>query len=82
VLTHSHHHDRHLERFQARKVEITAHAPLPREVDGEVITHGRTLTVAVRPAALTVRVPAGRQLAGKEHTAGHGRLEVWQSPSP
>lgn len=61
VLTHSHHQDRHLERFQARKVEITAHAPLPREIDGEVVAHARTLTVAVQPAALKVRVPARQQ---------------------
>ncbi len=79
VLTHSHRQDRHLERFQAREVEIIAHAPLPREVDGEVVAHGRTLTVAVRPAALKVRVPAPGRV---EHTGGHGRLGVWQSPSP
>jgi len=58
VLTHSHHQDRMLERFQARNVTITAHRPLPREVDGEVITPGDTLTVAVHPSALTIRVPA------------------------
>jgi len=58
VLTHSPHQDRNLERFQARKVEITAHSPLPREIDGEVVAHGRTLTVEVRPAALRVRMPA------------------------
>lgn len=61
VLTHSRHHDRHLERFQARTVEITAHAVVPREIDGEVVSPGRTLKVAVRPGALTVRVPARRQ---------------------
>jgi undecaprenyl-diphosphatase len=72
VLTRSHHQDRHLERFQARKVEITAHAPLPREVDGEVVAHGRTLTVAVRPAALRVRVPAGREAAARP-TSSHDR---------
>jgi diacylglycerol kinase family enzyme len=58
VLTHSHHQDRMLERFQARTVEITAHVPLPREVDGEVIAPGDTLTVTVQPRALTIRVPA------------------------
>jgi YegS/Rv2252/BmrU family lipid kinase len=58
VLAHSHHQDRMLERFQARKVEITAGVTLPREVDGEVIAPGRTLTVTVAPGALTVRVPA------------------------
>jgi diacylglycerol kinase family enzyme len=59
VLTHSRRQDRQLERFQARTVEITAHAVLPREVDGEIVSPGRTLTAAVRPGALTVRVPAG-----------------------
>ena len=58
VLAHSGHQDRQLERFQARKVEITARAILPREVDGEVVAPDRTLTVAVRPRALTVRAPA------------------------
>jgi diacylglycerol kinase family enzyme len=58
VLTHSRHQDRQLERFQAREVEITAHAVLPREVDGENVAPGRTLTVAVRPGALIARVPA------------------------
>jgi undecaprenyl-diphosphatase len=57
VLTHSHRQDRMLERFQARKVEITSEAPVPREVDGEVVPGGRTLTVTVQPRALTVRVP-------------------------
>jgi diacylglycerol kinase family enzyme len=61
VLAHSGHQDRQLERFQAAKVEITAHAILPREVDGEVVAPDRTLTVAVRPAALIVRTPAGRR---------------------
>ena len=41
VLTHSHHQDRMLERFQARRVEITARATLPREVDGELISPGQ-----------------------------------------
>src|SRR5215471_21092632 len=61
VLTHSGHQDRQLERFQARKVEITAHAILPREVDGEVVAPDQRLTVAVRSRVLTVRAPAGRR---------------------
>ena len=63
VLTHSQHQDQMLERFQARTVEITAHAPLPREVDGEVVAPGRTLTVTVRPGALMIRVPANARLS-------------------
>ena len=46
-----------LERYRARIVEIQANAELPRQVDGEMIGCGRSLTVAVRPGALTVRVP-------------------------
>jgi diacylglycerol kinase (ATP) len=57
VLTRSHHQDRMLERFQARKVEISSSVTLPREVDGEVITPGQALTVTVQPSALTVRMP-------------------------
>jgi diacylglycerol kinase family enzyme len=57
VLTRSHYQDRMLERFRARKVEITADAPLPREVDGELVAAGHSLTVTVEPGALTVRMP-------------------------
>jgi YegS/Rv2252/BmrU family lipid kinase len=58
VLTHSPYQDRMLERFQARKAEISSPSVLPREIDGEVIISGRAFTVTVRPGALTVRVPA------------------------
>ena len=63
VLTHSHHQDRMLERFQARRVEITSCVTLPREVDGEVISPGSTLTVTVQPGTLTVRVPVAQHQA-------------------
>lgn len=49
--------DRQLERYRARRVEIEAAGELPREVDGEVISPGRALTVRVMPSALLVRVP-------------------------
>jgi len=58
VLTGSHHDDRHLTRYRARRVRITADTELPREVDGEVITPGDSLTVSLLSSALTVRVPA------------------------
>ena len=57
VLTRSHHQDQTLERFQARRIEITAAAGLPRQIDGEIVAPGRTLTVTVGPGALTVRQP-------------------------
>jgi undecaprenyl-diphosphatase len=61
VLTNSRVEDRHLERLQAREIEIIAHRALPREVDGEVVTPGSALSVRVRRAALTVRVPTRRR---------------------
>jgi undecaprenyl-diphosphatase len=57
VLTGSGRDGRQLERHQARRVEIRAGTELPREVDGEVITPGRSLTVTLLRRALTVRVP-------------------------
>ena len=57
VLTRSRRQDLTLERFQARRVEIAATVELPRQVDGEIVAAGRTLTVSVYPGALTVRQP-------------------------
>jgi diacylglycerol kinase family enzyme len=57
VLARSARQDRPLERFQARRVLISAEADLPRQVDGEIVAPGRTLGVSVSPDALTVRQP-------------------------
>jgi diacylglycerol kinase family enzyme len=53
-----------LETHQARRIEITAETRLPREVDGEVITPGRSLTVTLLRCSLTVRVPPSRGWPG------------------
>jgi diacylglycerol kinase (ATP) len=58
VLIGSRRDDARLERHQARTVEIIAEADLQRQVDGELIAPARSLTVAVRPGALKVRLPA------------------------
>lgn len=58
VLTRSSHDDAVLERHRARRVEITAGARLPRQADGELIGAARSLTVALAPGGLLVRVPA------------------------
>jgi diacylglycerol kinase family enzyme len=50
----------HLETHQASRIEISAETRLPREVDGEVITPGRSLTVTLLRCSLTVRVPSSR----------------------
>jgi diacylglycerol kinase family enzyme len=57
VMTGSSHDDQRLERHQARRIEIRAETELPREVDGEMIIPGRSLTVTLLRRALTVRVP-------------------------
>jgi diacylglycerol kinase family enzyme len=57
VLTGGGRDGRHLERHQARRVEISAETELPREVDGEVITPGSSLTVTLLARTLSVRVP-------------------------
>ena len=57
VLARGRRQDRSLERFQARRVQISADTDLPRQVDGEIVAPGRTLTVSVCPSALTVRQP-------------------------
>ncbi|MGN6171716.1 MAG: diacylglycerol/lipid kinase family protein [Streptosporangiaceae bacterium] len=57
VLTHNGRDCPQLERHQARRIEIRAGTDLPREVDGEVIAPGQSLTVTLLRNALTVRVP-------------------------
>jgi diacylglycerol kinase family enzyme len=56
VLVRSRRDDSRLTRYQARRVSISADCELPRQIDGEVIAPGRSLTVVVRPGALRVRV--------------------------
>jgi diacylglycerol kinase (ATP) len=58
VLTASGRDDRRLERRQARRVDIRAAVPLPRQIDGEMIGLADSLTVSIMPAALVMRVPA------------------------
>jgi diacylglycerol kinase family enzyme len=63
VLAASERDDSRLERYRARRVEIRAGQELPRQVDGEMIGPSDSLTVAIRPGALIVRVPAGLRRA-------------------
>lgn len=67
VAARSDRNDLQLERFQARRVEIRAPADLPRQIDGEIIASGRSLSVAVCPGALRVRVPRGVLPGGAKH---------------
>ncbi|MBO0776014.1 MAG: diacylglycerol kinase family lipid kinase, partial [Actinobacteria bacterium] len=58
VVTGSPRDDRNLTRYRARRIEITADRDLPRQVDGEIIAPGCSLTISLIGSALTVRVPA------------------------
>jgi diacylglycerol kinase family enzyme len=49
-----------METFQATHVEISCDREQPREVDGDLIEPGRTLTAAIRPGALWLCVPEPR----------------------
>lgn len=61
AVTGSHRDDSRLERSQARRIEIRAAQRLPRQVDGEVVGAGDTMSVLVMPGALLVRVPGPGQ---------------------
>jgi undecaprenyl-diphosphatase len=69
LLGSRHLRGRHLEHFQAHQVEIRADIDLPREVDGEIVAPGRSLTVSVRHEALTVRVPFPPSTTSRNKTA-------------
>jgi diacylglycerol kinase family enzyme len=57
VLARGRRQDRALECLQARRVQVSADAVLPRQIDGEVVPPGRALSVSVCPGTLTVRLP-------------------------
>ena len=46
-----------LERFQARRIRVSADVELPRQVDGDILAPGQTLSVSVCPGVLVVRQP-------------------------
>ncbi len=57
VLARGRRQDHSLERFQARRVQVSADVKLPRQVDGEIVAPGQTLSVSVCPGVLVVRQP-------------------------
>ncbi len=48
---------RHIERFTGRTIQVTAAQTVRRQLDGDEISEGRTLTASVDPNALLLRVP-------------------------
>jgi diacylglycerol kinase family enzyme len=60
VLARGRRQDHSLERFQARRVQVSADVKLPRQVDGEIVAPGQTLRVSVCPGVLVVRQPCGQ----------------------
>jgi diacylglycerol kinase family enzyme len=51
------HESRHIERFSGKTIQLRTVDPVRRELDGDQIPDGQTLTASVDPAALLVRVP-------------------------
>jgi len=49
---------RSMETFRAGRVDVRADRPYPRQLDGDVIGAAKSLTVTIRPAALTVCEPS------------------------
>ena len=47
----------HLERFRGRSVLVESDRIVPRQMDGEVIDDGRSLSARIEPGALVVRTP-------------------------
>ena len=49
--------ERHVERFTGRRIQLRADRVVRRQLDGDAIDEGTSLTAEVDPAALVVRVP-------------------------
>ncbi|MFG1624510.1 diacylglycerol kinase family protein [Kribbella sp. NPDC049227] len=60
LMTRTNRTDMYLERFTGRKVEITAAVDVERQLDGDPIGPGRSLTAEIEPGALLARVPKRR----------------------
>ena len=66
----------HMDVMRATRVTVTSDSTQPRQLDGDTIEPGRTLTVTVRPATLELCVPQpdqSRDLAeGSDHLDDEG----------
>jgi diacylglycerol kinase family enzyme/membrane-associated phospholipid phosphatase len=60
LMTRTNRTDMYLERFTGRKVEITAAVDVQRQLDGDPIGPGRSLTAEIEAGALVARVPKRR----------------------
>ncbi|TCO24931.1 YegS/Rv2252/BmrU family lipid kinase [Kribbella steppae] len=60
LMTRTNRADMYLERFTGRKVEITAEVDVQRQLDGDPIGPGRSLTAEIEAGALVARVPKRR----------------------
>ncbi|MEU4601803.1 diacylglycerol kinase family protein [Kribbella sp. NPDC023972] len=49
--------ERHVQRFTGQRIQVTAAKVVRRQLDGDTIADGRTLSASVDPSALVVRVP-------------------------
>ena len=54
------------------RISVLDDEPVPRQLDGDVVTRGRRLTATVVPGVLTVRVPPGTRPAPSAETPDNG----------
>ncbi|HZX05826.1 diacylglycerol/lipid kinase family protein [Kribbella sp.] len=49
--------ERHIERFTGRRIEVRADRTVRRELDGDIVSDGRSLVAEADPSSLVVRAP-------------------------
>jgi diacylglycerol kinase family enzyme len=49
--------ERHVERFTGKRIRVRADRTVRRQLDGDAITEGTSLTAEVDPSSLVTRVP-------------------------
>ncbi|WP_329475716.1 diacylglycerol kinase family protein [Kribbella sp. NBC_01484] len=49
--------EQHVQRFTGKRIQVTAAKTVRRELDGDTIADGRSLSASVDPSAVVVRVP-------------------------
>ena len=60
-VLHGHREVAHMEVLRASRITVASDRDQPRQLDGDVIDPGRTLTITVRPGALELCVPRPEQ---------------------
>ena len=63
------------------RITVLDDEPVPRQLDGDVVTRGRRLTATVVPGVLTVRVPPGTRPVPLAETHDNGAALIPREPT-